>query len=256
MLALLFVVAGSAAARAQTGTPPSAPPLERGVLSPKADVLESLRKPGDELRLSNETTITRWAHASRRSVVRRSPSGGARPMSRLRFVSLSLTSEIYGILRGKVDSRGRTWFQVRIPGRPNGRRGWAPADAFDEIHLVRTQLVVSRRTLRATLYRNGRQLMKAPVGVGKASTPTPSGRYFIDRKEGSIFGPAYGARILFTTAPLRLKDWPGGNFVGMHGTNQPGLVPGRPSHGCIRLRNRDILRLARLTPVGTPLLIR
>jgi lipoprotein-anchoring transpeptidase ErfK/SrfK len=43
--------------------------------------------------------------------------------------------------------------------------------------------------------------------------------------------------------------------VGIHGTNEPQLVPGRPSHGCIRMHNKDILRLARLMPVGTPLRI-
>ena len=53
-----------------------------------------------------------------------------------------------------------------------------------------------------------------------------------------------------------LTDWPEGGFVGIHGTNEPGLIPGRVSHGCIRLRNRDILRLARLMPVGTPVTIR
>ena len=37
-------------------------------------------------------------------------------------------------------------------------------------------------------------------------------------------------------------------MVGLHGTNEPGLIPGRPSHGCIRLRNRDILTLYRLAP--------
>jgi lipoprotein-anchoring transpeptidase ErfK/SrfK len=52
-----------------------------------------------------------------------------------------------------------------------------------------------------------------------------------------------------------LTDWPAGGFVGVHGTNQPELVPGRVSHGCIRLRNEDILRLARLLPVGTPVKI-
>jgi lipoprotein-anchoring transpeptidase ErfK/SrfK len=41
--------------------------------------------------------------------------------------------------------------------------------------------------------------------------------------------------------------------VGLHGTNQPGLIPGRPSHGCIRLRNADILRLYKLAPKGTPI---
>jgi lipoprotein-anchoring transpeptidase ErfK/SrfK len=40
--------------------------------------------------------------------------------------------------------------------------------------------------------------------------------------------------------------------VGIHGTNQPELIPGRPSHGCIRVPNANIRLLARLMPVGTP----
>jgi lipoprotein-anchoring transpeptidase ErfK/SrfK len=43
--------------------------------------------------------------------------------------------------------------------------------------------------------------------------------------------------------------------VGIHGTDRPDLVPGRVSHGCIRLRNADIRALARRMPVGTPLTI-
>jgi lipoprotein-anchoring transpeptidase ErfK/SrfK len=52
-----------------------------------------------------------------------------------------------------------------------------------------------------------------------------------------------------------LTDWPGGGFIGIHGTNAPGLIPGHISHGCIRVRNANVLRLARLMPVGTPLTI-
>ena len=53
-----------------------------------------------------------------------------------------------------------------------------------------------------------------------------------------------------------LTDWPAGGFVGIHGTDRPELIPGRVSHGCIRLRNADILRLGRLMPVGTPITVR
>ena len=52
-----------------------------------------------------------------------------------------------------------------------------------------------------------------------------------------------------------LTDWPGGGYVGVHGTNEPGLIPGHISHGCIRLHNAAILRLAQLMPVGTPLTV-
>jgi lipoprotein-anchoring transpeptidase ErfK/SrfK len=229
--------------------------LADGVVAPGSNALALLQQPGDEVRLSNETTITRFAAATMSSPIRVQPRGNARTMTRTRFVSGSKTVAIYGLLRGRMDAGGRTWLQVRVPGRPNGRTGWALASAFTPSALVRTQLVVDRGALRATLYRSGRKIWSARVGVGKAATRTPHGRFFIDRGEGAIFGPVYGPNVFFTTAYSNLPDWPGGGIVGIHGTNQPGLVPGRPSHGCIRLRNTDVKRLARLMPVGTPLLI-
>ena len=51
-------------------------------------------------------------------------------------------------------------------------------------------------------------------------------------------------------------DWPGGGFVGIHGTNAPQILPGRVSHGCVRMRNPSILRLFRMMPLGTPVSIR
>jgi lipoprotein-anchoring transpeptidase ErfK/SrfK len=69
--------------------------------------------------------------------------------------------------------------------------------------------------------------------------------------------PFYGPLAFGTSARSSvLTDWPGGGFIGIHGTNAPELLPGRVSHGCIRLRNEDILQLGRLMPVGTPVTIR
>jgi lipoprotein-anchoring transpeptidase ErfK/SrfK len=53
-----------------------------------------------------------------------------------------------------------------------------------------------------------------------------------------------------------LTDWPGGGYVGVHGTNQPQLIPGQISHGCIRMKNAAIVALGRLMKVGSPLTIR
>jgi lipoprotein-anchoring transpeptidase ErfK/SrfK len=69
--------------------------------------------------------------------------------------------------------------------------------------------------------------------------------------------PHYGPLAFGTSARSAvLTDWPAGGFIGIHGTKEPERLPGRVSHGCIRLRNADILRLGRLMPVGTPLTIR
>jgi lipoprotein-anchoring transpeptidase ErfK/SrfK len=69
-------------------------------------------------------------------------------------------------------------------------------------------------------------------------------------------GTIYGTHAIGTSAYApTLSDWPGGGVVGLHGTNQPQLIPGRPSHGCIRLRNADVARFYKLAPRGTPVRI-
>jgi lipoprotein-anchoring transpeptidase ErfK/SrfK len=141
--------------------------------------------------------------------------------------------------------------------RPNGRTGWVRDSALGPLYRVRTLLVVDRHKLRATLYKRGRRRWSAPVGVGKPSTPTPPGHFWIREKfkthgRGGIYGP-----VAFGTSDYSvLSDWPGGGVIGIHGTNEPSLIPGRPSHGCIRLRNRAATRLWAWMPIGTPLRVR
>ena len=207
---------------------------------------------GDE-RLSNETTVTRWAHAAQRAVVRTAPRRGAGHIGRLRYFTEDGFPEVYLVLSSR-SAAGRTWLHIRVPGRPNGRTGWVAQAALGQLNVVRTHLVVERGR-GARLFRDGRVVWSAPVGTGAPGTPTPAGHFYVRermRASGGVYGPwAFG-----TSAYSALSDWPGGGVVGIHGTDQPGLVPGRPSHGCIRVRNGDIRRLARLMPVGTPITIR
>jgi lipoprotein-anchoring transpeptidase ErfK/SrfK len=51
-------------------------------------------------------------------------------------------------------------------------------------------------------------------------------------------------------------DWPGGGQVGIHGTNQPELIPGRISNGCVRLYNESVRKFDQLVGIGTPVIIR
>jgi lipoprotein-anchoring transpeptidase ErfK/SrfK len=95
------------------------------------------------------------------------------------------------------------------------------------------------------------------VGVGKPAWPTPSGEFYIRNKLTDFASPMYGPVAFGTSARSSvLTDWPAGGYVGIHGTDEPDLIPGRVSHGCIRMQNADILRLAKLMPVGTPLTVR
>jgi hypothetical protein len=208
-----------------------------------------------EVRLSDEHTYTRTAEVRRPAVIRRSPYPRSKAIGRLRTWTEDRYPEVYLLLRKRIRLAGPSWIRIRVPGRPNGRAGWVRADALRRARLTRLALVLDRRRLTVKLLRRGRVVWRGPVGIGAPGMATPRGRFWIREKlpgGGGIYGPwAFG-----TSAYSALSEWPGGGVIGMHGTNEPALVPGRPSHGCIRLRNADISRLARRVPVGTPLRIR
>ena len=129
-----------------------------------------------------------------------------------------------------------------------------PRGALQAFHTVDGYLLVNRRTLRATLFRDGHPIFKAPIGVGKASTVTPPGHFYVMEKLITLNDPEYGPYALGTSAYApTLSEWPGGGVVGVHGTDEPQLIPGRPSHGCVRMRNADITRLWKIIVVGTPI---
>ena len=167
------------------------------------------------------------------------------------------TPNAVGVLRSEPDRGGRVWVKVQLPILPNGSVGWVRRQALGAYQTVDTRLLVDRRTLRATLYRAGKPVFSAPVGVGTPDWPTPAGR-FIVRSQLTRYASAFYGPIAFGTNARSavLTDWPAGGFVGIHGTDSPQLLPGQVSHGCIRMRNADIRRLARLMPIGTPLTIR
>ena len=207
--------------------------------------------------LSNERTLSRWAYTNIATVVRRSPDRRSKAITRLRFQTEHRLAELYLALRETDDEQGRTWVEVRLPRRPNGSTGWVPREALGAWRVVRTQFVVDRRRLRATLYRSGRRIWSSRVGVGKRETPTPAGRFYVREKLFPDPAGFYGPLAIGTSgyAP-RLTDWPLGGVVGIHGTSLPELLPGRVSNGCVRVRNRAIRKLRRLLPIGTPVWIR
>jgi len=197
-----------------------------------------------------------WAPVVRAVVARAAPSAHARPVARLGRVTPEGTENIVLIL-ARAERDGGLWVRVRLSILPNNSTGWVPRDALGGSVPVHTRLIVDRERLVATLFERGRVIFRAPVGVGKPSWPTPPGDFYVRNKLTTFQSPMYGPVALGTSArsPV-LTDWPAGGFVGIHGTDRPDLLPGRVSHGCIRLRNADVLRLARLMPVGTPITVR
>jgi lipoprotein-anchoring transpeptidase ErfK/SrfK len=207
--------------------------------------------------ISSARHLSRWTVLHAATLVRAGPSGRAPVVAALPARAPEGTPNALTVLRARADSEGELWVEVRLPVLPNGSVGWVRRRAVGAYQTVTTHLVVDRKHLRATLYRDGKAIFSAPVGVGTDSWPTPAGEFTIRSELTRYASPFYGPLAFGTTArsPV-LTDWPEGGFVGIHGTDEPRLVPGRISHGCIRLRNFDIIRLAAMLPVGTPLTIR
>jgi hypothetical protein len=199
----------------------------------------------------------RWTPVRRATTARAAPDPAARAVARLSTRTPEGTSNLVLALDRRRGADGELWVQASLAVLPNGTTGWIPRRALGGYERVETRLVVDLSDQTATLLRRGRRVFGAPAGIGKPGTPTPAGRFYVRNELRRYASPAYGPVAFGTSARSEtLTDWPGGGFVGIHGTDQPELLPGRVSHGCIRLRNRDILRLARLMPVGTPVTIR
>jgi hypothetical protein len=230
------------------------------VLGPAAAEATRASPPGHAvpggIALSDGRTTSHWAHANTPAVVRQSASARAHAVGRLHFLTEDGQAEVYMALREKrVAQTGVSWIDVSLPQRPNGVTGWVRAGALGALHVVRGRLVISRSLLRATLYgQTSRLLWSARVGIGQAALPTPAGHFYVREKLRSIGNAIYGPYAIGTSAYApTLSEWPGGGVIGVHGTDEPQLIPGNPSHGCVRLRNSDITRLWHLIAIGTPI---
>jgi hypothetical protein len=221
-----------------------------------------------------------WAVPADVGVKQSCTSGSVRPMriSRLAYAALAVrplvahgvagtrstvrfdtrnangASTVFGVLSARVDGSCRAMsYHVQLPIRPNGATGWVRAV---DVHLepVRTRIVISLSDRRITLLRDGRPILSIAAAIGAPSTPTPTGHYYVNQRlrlSSPIGDYGSGAVGISAFSPV-LVSWPQGGPVAIHGTNAPGLVGFAISHGCLRVRNADILQLLRRTAEGTP----
>jgi lipoprotein-anchoring transpeptidase ErfK/SrfK len=212
--------------------------------------------PGAPRALGSTRHLSHFAPVRHATTARAAPDDAAPAVARVSATTPEATRNTVAVLAQAQDDDERTWVRVRLPVLPNGTTGWVQRRALGGYGTVDTRLDVDLDRLRATLYRDGRPVLRAAVGVGSEGWPTPRGEFYIRNKLTRYRSPAYGPVAFGTSARSpRATDWPAGGFVGIHGTDRPDLVPGRISHGCIRLRNADVLQLAERMPVGTPLTI-
>jgi L,D-transpeptidase catalytic domain len=156
-----------------------------------------------------------------------------------------------------VRKRGR-WLGVVTTHLPNGKLGWVDPRAGLRYSRTRLSLVLDLSARRLVLRDDRHVLRRMTVGVGRATSPTPVGRFAVtDKLRGGAYGPYYGCCILALSAhqPNLPAGWRGGDRIAVHGTSDPGSIGVASSAGCPHARDADLRVLMRRVPLGTPVFI-
>lgn len=150
-----------------------------------------------------------------------------------------------------------TWLRVRLPGRPNGGTGWISSRAT-RASSTPWHIVVDTARRQVRVYRSGRLAKIFPAVVGKPSTPTPTGTFFVE--EPVRLGPGdVGAPFALALSARSnvLQEFDGGpGQIALHGlANVGGVLGTAVSHGCVRLANDAMRWLVGRIGAGVPVTI-
>ena len=186
------------------------------------------------------------------------PAATSTPLARVpAHRPLTGVRTVLPVLGKRVGSDGREWLQVRLPGRPNGLTGWIKQSGT-RAGKTRWHLVVDTSTRNVTVYSRGHAVRVVKAVVGKPSTPTPLGEFFVEEDlhlppnaVGAPFALALSARSDV------FQEFDGGpGQIALHGLDNVGGVLGTAaSHGCVRLADGSMHWLVTHVGPGVPVTI-
>jgi lipoprotein-anchoring transpeptidase ErfK/SrfK len=239
LLAALVWVSGGGGPRTQTGHRVVATrPLPTITLPPAVPALVTLPQQPATVATASVPTVPLYA----------SP-GAAAPSGQLSNPN-SLGAPLTFLA---VATQGE-WIQTMLPQRPNGSTAWIPkSDVTLAQDPYSIRISLSARSL--ILYNAGTATFSTSVAPGEASSPTPTGAFYVTEvlkvnPPTTAYGPYALGTSAFSNTYYSFDGGPG--QVAIHGTNQPWLIGGYASHGCVRLTNDAITTLAQQVPAGTP----
>jgi lipoprotein-anchoring transpeptidase ErfK/SrfK len=185
----------------------------------------------------------------------------ARSLPRARSAPLGLVPATTPITAGRtvlpVLARRGQWLKVRLPGRPNSHTGWINVAATVRSHTV-WHLVVNRSRRQVTAYKSGRPVRVFAAIVGKASTPTPAGEFYVEESVALRAGDVGAPFALALSARSNVfQEFDGGpGQIALHGlTNVGGVLGTAVSHGCVRLADDTMRWLVLRIGPGVPVTI-
>jgi hypothetical protein len=190
------------------------------------------------------------AHAAHQMPATGSPQVALMPAHRP-ITGEQTTLPVIGHSSGPLGVR---WLQVMLPGRPDGSTGWITQHGTRKL-VTGWRILVDLAARRVRVYRDGRTVRTFQAVVGKPSTPTPTGQFFVEETVQMAPSQAGGPFALALSARSNvLREFEGGpGQIGIHGRNDLGGTLGAAeSHGCIRLATAGIDWLAARIGPGTP----
>jgi lipoprotein-anchoring transpeptidase ErfK/SrfK len=153
--------------------------------------------------------------------------------------------------------RDGTWVRVLLPGRPNGHAGWISTNRT-RATTTPWRIRVALAARRVIVFREGRVVRRFAAIVGKPSTPTPRGTFFVEEAL-ALSGWEAGAPFALATSARSdvLQEFDGGpGQIALHGTaHLSGALGSAASHGCVRLGRHAIAWLATRIGAGVPVTI-
>ena len=205
------------------------------------------------IQATQQLAVLSTAHGVRQEPEAGAPQTGLLP-TRGPITGEPTTVPVIGALTG---SDGVQWLRVMLPGRPNGSTGWIAQQGTRRL-VTNWHIVVDLAGRRVSAYSKGHLLKSFQAVVGKPSTPTPTGEFFVEETLQMPAGEAGGPFALALSARSNvLQEFEGGpGQIAIHGLdNLGGTLGAAESHGCIRLATASIEWLATRIGPGTPVTI-
>ena len=115
---------------------------------------------------------------TRLTYVFRSPGGGA--FARFGRFNVNGVPTVFAALEAVTGCKA-AWYRVLVPLKPHGQTGYVRARDVG-LRPLRTRLVVDLSTRRLTVFERGRPVLGAKVAIGARSTPTPTGRFYVNQR--------------------------------------------------------------------------
>jgi L,D-transpeptidase ErfK/SrfK len=152
------------------------------------------------------------------------------------------------------------FLQIEMPNIPNLKN--PNVYLYNPEEVMNMKLVLKLGSRQVHVYQQNQLVASFPVAIGKKGWETPTGEFeIIQMIENPSWQNPWTGKVTppSPNGPLGerwIGFWTDGkNFIGFHGTPGEQLIGQAVSHGCVRMKNKDIKELFKLVSLGIPVTV-